>query len=592
MSPDTNHSDLNLYRRLLRQARPYWFHIGLIFVLDVLGMPLALLTPLPLKIAVDSVIGSKPIPTLFDSLISSRSKSGMLVFAVLLLVGLALLRQLQELASSLMHTYTGERLVLAFRALLFRHVQRLSLSYHDKRGAADSIYRIQWDTPSIQHIAIDGLMPFVAAGVTLAAMIYVTARIDWSLALVALTISPALFLLTRSYRRPLRRRYGKVKDIETSSLSVIQEVLSAVRVVKAFGKEDHEHQRFVNHSSEGMKARIRLALFQAGFDLFVGLTTATGTALVLFVGIRHVQTGLITLGELLMVMAYLAQLYAPLRTISNKAADIQASLASADRAFTLLDEQPDVAERPEAQSISLARGAIAFRRVHFTYDNDHPVLRDLSFEIEPGTRVGITGPTGAGKTTLVSLLMRFYDPVAGQIMLDGIDVRDYKLADLRNQFSMVLQDPVLFSTTIAENIAYARPEASEDEIVTAATAANAHEFVSNLPDGYQTQVGERGMRLSGGERQRISLARAFLKDAPILILDEPTSSVDTKTETGIMEAMERLMRGRTTFMIAHRLSTLDSCETRLELDQGSLVSRSHSANVRQHEALVNTARAS
>jgi len=570
----TTHADFNLYRRLLRQARPYWLHIGLIFVLDLLGTPLALLIPLPLKVAVDSVIGSKPIPALLGSFISLRSKFSLLLFAVLLLVGLALIRQLQELASSLMHTYTGEKLVLAFRAQLFRHVQRLSLSYHDSQGAADSIYRIQWDTPSIQHIAIDGLMPFIAAGVTLAAMIYVTARIDWTLAVVALAVSPALFLLTRMYRRPLRRRYSKLKEIETSSLSVIQEVLSAVRVVKAFGKEDHEHQRFVRHSSEGTKARIRLALFQAGFDLFVGLTTATGTALVLFVGIRHVQTGVITLGELLMVMAYLAQLYAPLRTISNKAADIQASLASADRAFKLLDEQPDVAERPSAQSVSQARGAVAFHRVNFSYDKQHPVLRDISFEIEPGARVGIAGPTGAGKTTLVSLLMRFYDPVAGQITLDEIDIRDYKLADLRNQFSLVLQDPVLFSTTIAENIAYARPEASEEDIITAAKAANAHEFISNLPDGYQTQVGDRGMRLSGGERQRISLARAFLKDAPLLILDEPTSSVDVKTEAGIMEAMQRLMNGRTTFMIAHRLSTLENCDVRLELDKGQLVSAS------------------
>jgi ATP-binding cassette, subfamily B, bacterial len=487
------------------------------------------------------------------------------------LVGLALLRQLQELTSSLMHTYTGEKLVLAFRAELFRHAQRLSLKYHDTKGAADAVYRIQWDTPSIQHIAIDGLMPFITASLTVVGMIYVTARIDWTLSLVALVIAPVLFLLTRSYRRPLRGRYSKVKEIETYSLSVIQEVLSAIRVVKAFGKEDYEHERFVRHSREGMKARLRLAVFQAGFDLFVGLTTATGTALVLFVGIRHVQTGLITLGELLVVMAYLALLYAPLRTISNKAADIQASLASAERAFKLLDEQPDVAERAEAQSISRARGSLVFRQVQFTYDNNQPVLRDVSFEVKPGQRVGIAGPTGAGKTTLVSLLMRFYDPVDGEITLDDVDLRNYKLTDLRNQFSMVLQDPVLFSTSVAENIAYARPDASEEEIFVAARAANAHTFICNLPEGYNTQVGDRGMRLSGGERQRISLARAFLKDAPILILDEPTSSVDLRTEAAIMESMERLMHGRTTFMIAHRLSTLDNCDVRLELDQGRLI---------------------
>ena len=414
-------------------------------------------------------------------------------------------------------------------------------------------------------------MPFVSAAVMLLAMIYVTALIDWQLAVVALAVSPVLFLLTRSYRRPLRRRYNKVKEIDTSSLSVIQEVLTAVRVVKAFGKEDHEQQRFVRHSSEGTKARIRLALFQGGFDLLIGLTTGAGTALVLFLGVSHVQAGILTLGELLVVMAYLTQLYTPLRTISKKATDIQSSLAGAGRAFNVLDEKPDVAERPDARSISRASGAVAFCHVHFAYGKNHPVVHDISFEIAPGTRVGIAGQTGAGKTTLVSLLTRFYDPVAGQVALDGIDLRDYKLSDLRNQFSIVLQEPVLFSTSISENIAYARPEATEQEIIEAAKAANAHDFITNLPDGYETHVGERGMRLSGGERQRISLARAFLKDAPILILDEPTSSVDLKTEAGIMEAMERLMRGRTTFIIAHRLSTLESCDIRLELENGRLV---------------------
>jgi len=271
------------------------------------------------------------------------------------------------------------------------------------------------------------------------------------------------------------------------------------------------------------------------------------------------------------VMSYLAQLYIPLQTISKKVADLQASLASAERAFALLDEVSDVTERPNARPLARALGAVAFRKVCFAYSKDHPVLHDISFEIGPGTHLGITGTTGAGKTTLVSLLSRFYDPTAGQILLDGIDLRDYKLADLRNQFTIVLQEPVLFSSSIAENIAYARPGASYHDIVAAAKAANAHEFITGLPQSYETPVGERGMRLSGGERQRISLARAFLKDAPILILDEPTSSVDTKTEAAIMEAMERLMHGRTTFMIAHRLGTLANCDTRLQIEQGRLV---------------------
>jgi ATP-binding cassette, subfamily B, bacterial len=316
---------------------------------------------------------------------------------------------------------------------------------------------------------------------------------------------------------------------------------------------------------------VRVTFTEGVFGVLVGLTTAAGTATVLFVGVRLVLSGALTLGDLLLVMGYLAQLYGPLNTLSNSKASLQSSLASAERAFSILDEAPDVVERPGAQPLARAAGAVAFREVSFAYREDHPVLHDVSFEIDPGTRVGISGETGAGKTTLMSLLTRFYDPTTGEILLDGIDLRDYKLADLRNQFAIVLQEPVLFSTTIAENIGYARPGASKEEIIEAAKAANAHEFIVGLPHGYETEVGERGMSLSGGERQRIALARAFLRDAPVLILDEPTSSVDTKTEAVIIEAMERLMRGRTTFMIAHRVSTLASCDARLELADGRVV---------------------
>jgi ATP-binding cassette subfamily B protein len=477
-------------------------------------------------------------------------------------------------------------LVQNFRTQLFRHVQRLSLAYHDATGTSDSTYRIQYDAMATQTIAIDGVIPFIGAAFTLAGMIYVTARIDWQLALVALAVSPVLFLVSRAYKQRLRSQSRAVKKLESSALGVVQEVLAAVRVVKAFGQEEREAARFVHRSTAGMWARIRYALAQGVFGLLVGLTTAVGTAAVLFIGMRHVQAGVLTLGELLLVMGYLAQLYAPLKTIGGKAATLQAALASAERAFSLLDAAPDVAERPDAQPLGRAAGIVTFQGVSFAYGQDRPVLHEISFEIGAGTRLGIVGTTGAGKTTLVSLLTRFYDPTAGRILLDGVDLRDYKLADLRNQFALVLQEPVLFSTSIAENIAYGRPDASDDEIMAAAKAANAHDFIVNLPQGYETQVGERGMRLSGGERQRISLARAFLKDAPILILDEPTSSVDVKTEAAIMEAMERLMQGRTTVMIAHRLSTLAICDARLEIEHGRLVTTMYAAPIATREALA------
>jgi ATP-binding cassette subfamily B protein len=560
-------------RRILRQIAPFWPQILLLLLVDLLATPLLLLTPIPLKIAVDSVIGSDPLPGFLDPLVpASVARGGMtlLVVVAVLQVLVVLLSEVQSLVSYVLQTRTGERLTLAFRGRLFRHVQRLSLSFHDTRGSHDSIYRIQYDAEAMQHI-VESTIPFVAAFAMLFSAIWVTALIDMELALVALAVIPALFVLSRVYTRRVRRRYHDLKKLESSALGVLQDVLTAMRVVKAFGKEKDEHARYLDRSDKTVQARVRLSVTEAAFGLAVNTAIAIGTAAVLFVGVRHVQSGVLTLGELLMVMTYLSQLYGPLETISQKVGDVQSSLASAERAFELLDETPDVREKPHARRVGRARGALKFRDVSFGYDGQLSVLRDISFSIAPGTRLGIVGKTGAGKTTLVSLITRFYDPTAGAILLDGVDLRDYRLRDLRNQFGIVLQEPVLFSTSISENIAYARPGATWREIIAAAEAANAHEFVRELPDGYDTVVGERGMRLSGGERQRIALARAFLKDAPILILDEPTSSVDTRTETSIMEASERLMQGRTSLMIAHRLSTLENCDARFEIEYGRLV---------------------
>jgi ATP-binding cassette subfamily B protein len=551
--------------------RPYWPHLLGIIALSFLSIPAALMTPLPLKIAVDSVVGSKDLPApleAFRPIIASFGEAGTLLLAAGLVVGIALVMQLIELSRSLLQAYTGEHLVFDFRAQLFRHVQRLSLAYHDSRGTADSTYRIQYDSPAIQWIAVDGAIGLITAIATVVGMLVVTARIDWQLALVALAVSPILLLVSTFYGHRMREEWSQFKRLESTTLSVVQEVLTALRVVKAFGQEDREQARYAHHSGAGMRARVRIETLEAGFALLVAMITSLGIASVLFIGIRHVQAGVVTLGELLIVMTYLFQLYVPLQTISKKSGDVQASLVGAERAFGLLEESPDVSEREDARPLGRASGAVSFTDVSFGYTDDRPVLERVSFAISPGTRVGIAGTTGAGKTTLVSLLTRFYDPSSGYILLDGVDLRDYKLADLRNQFAIVLQEPVLFSTTIAENIAYARPGAGHEEIVQAAKDANAHEFINRLPDGYDTQVGERGMRLSGGERQRISLARAFLKDAPILILDEPTSSVDVKTEAVIVEAMERLMEGRTTFVIAHRLTMLEGCDRLVLIEQG------------------------
>jgi ATP-binding cassette subfamily B protein len=568
------YGDLQLVGRAALQARPYWPHLGGVLALSLLSVPLALLGPVGLKIAVDSVIGSHPLPGFLDAVVPAavaNSDDAVLLLAGALIVAVAVLGRLLGIARGMLGAYTGERLVLDFRTRLFERLQRLSLSYHDRTGSADAIYRVQYDASAIQPLLMSGLAPLVTAMVMVVALLYVTFRIDWQLGLIALSLGPVLGVVAHSHRRRLRSRSREVKELETGALSVVQEALSAMRVVKAFGQEDREQDRFAHSSGEGMHARLRLTLLSERLSALVGVMTALGTATVLVVGVRHVQASVITLGDLLLVMAYLSQLYSPLKTVSERPARIQKTLASLERVVSVLDETPEVAERPRARPLSRAGGQVVFRNVCFSYDRRHPAVRDVSFEVEPGTRVGISGQTGAGKSTLASLMVRFYDPASGAILLDGVDLRDYRLADLRKQFAIVLQEPILFATSIAENIAYGRPDAGLREIERAAAAANVHDFIASLPDGYRTAVGERGVRLSGGERQRISLARALLKDAPILVLDEPTSSVDMGTEAVILEAIDRMARGRTTFLIAHRPSALENCDLHLEMDGGRLV---------------------
>jgi ATP-binding cassette, subfamily B, bacterial len=544
----------------------------MVLLLDLLAVPLALIAPVPLKIAVDSVLQGMPLPALLQDAFGGLSPEGLLLAAAAAVVIIALLTQLQVLARSVARTAVGERLVLAVRAHLFRHVQRLSLAYHDTRGSSDSAYRIQYDAPAIQWILIDTLIPLVTASLTLVGMFLVAASIHLPLALAALLIVPALVLLVRWHTRRVRSRWKGVYELESSAYSLVEQALGALRVVKAFGQEEREERQYIDRSRVGVRERLRVTVSESIFGLLVGLATAIGTALVLVLGVSAVRTGTLTLGDLLLVLAYLAQLYAPLAALSTSAVTLQASLASAERVVSVLEHEPEVAERSAAHARGRARGAIEFRSVSFRYPSGEPVLQGLSFTVPPGRALGIAGTTGAGKTTLLSLLMRFYDPDDGQVMLDGVDLRDWRLADLRAQFGLVLQEPVLFAASIGENIAYARPEATSDQIELAARDAGAHDFISRLPRGYETPVGQRGMTLSGGERQRLGLARAFLRDAPILLLDEPTSAVDTRTEEAIMSALRRLMEGRTTLMIAHRLSTLESCDAVLEVGDGRVAS--------------------
>ncbi len=556
-------------KRAFEDLRPYLWPIVVLLVISLLAVPIALIFPLPIKLLVDSVLGAQPLPGYLTIFVGSQvSKSLAISLAISILLSAAILTYLQNLVNVWYSNKVGNRMTLDVRARLFRQMQRLSIAYHDTMGASDSAYRTLNDAPMLRSFGIDNIIPLTTSILTLAAMILVMVYLDWQLALIALLVSPLMFILTLAFRPRIRAGWRKYRASESAAMEVAQESLSASRLVKSYGQEERKNQQLVSHYSASLSAQLKVQVDSAFYSLLVGVVTASGLAAVLYIGIGHVQAGTLSLGSLLVVNYYVTQLYTPLRNVGASILDIQMSLTGVERYRAVLDEKPDVPESPNALSLSRAIGQIAFRKVSFEYTKDHPVLQDVSFSLPSGSCLGVVGPTGSGKTTLSTLMLRLFDPTAGEITLDDIDLRDYKLADLRNQFAVVHQETVLFSTTVAENIRFARPNATIDEVIAAATAAKAHDFITSLPNGYDTLVGERGMKLSGGERQRISLARAFLKNAPILILDEPTSSLDVHTESAILDTIQELMKNRTTLMIAHRPSTLRNCNMILMIENG------------------------
>ena len=572
------YADTSLFRRILYQARPYRYKIGWFFFLSLMATPLALLVPVPLKIVIDNVVGTDALPqwlTFITPDSVEESSRGLLLMAIILFFVITLLNAvLKNYTWNILYTKISEDLLLDFRSRLLKYAQKLSIGFHDSNGISHASYRIHYDTYAIQNMVFDTIIPLISAVLTFGSMLYIILLMDQTLALIALIVTPFIFLLTEAFRKPLRKGWTDYKNEEYAALSIIGEVLSMLRVVKAFGREEFEGTKYVDSSQNAINTRIKVAWMDGALTVLMGLSTTIGTVMVLYIGALHVLEGSLSLGNLILIMSYLAQLYEPLKTIGSKVAGLQSQLTSAERAFSLLDEPPEAPENPNAISLEKADGAIKFENVSFSYNKKDMVLRNINVDIPAGTRVGIAGRTGAGKSTLMSLLFRFFDPDSGTIYLDGKSLKDYKLKDLRRQFSIVLQESMLFSGSIAENIAYGTSrECSMEEIIHAAKVANAHDFISKCPEGYETKVGERGMQLSGGERQRIALARAFISNAPILVFDEPTSAVDTNTETAIVESMEKFMKDRTTFIIAHRLSTLQSCDLLLVIEDGEIVNQ-------------------
>ena len=558
--------------RVMRYLRPHWRAAVVSVVAAVVVSLLALLEPWPLKVLFDSVLGNVPLPAIVARAIAPLNPDKMTLLVVVVTAGFALtlVGNALKVLNSYFETRVSQRMTLDFRSELFRHAQRLSLDYHDRTPGGVLIYNINFQADSAAGLVM-ALLPLLRSALTLIGMFWVTARIDLTLALVSLAVVPLLYYSAGHYVSRIQPRLRDVRNMEGESLGIIHEAISMIRVILAFGREDHEFKKFRAQGERAVDARVDVTVRQVAFSLMVNTATAGGTALVLAFGAYKIIGGTLTPGELLVVLAYVASLYKPLETITNTVSSLQERFIALEMAFDLLDTEPRVRDRPGAVKVPRPRGEVVFDNVAFAYDGRSHTLADISFGARAGEVIGIVGPTGAGKSTLVSLLPRFYEPAAGTITLDGTDVRGIELASLRSQISVVLQDSLLFSGTIADNIRYGRPEASLAEIEAAARAANAHEFITALPQGYESTIGEKGVRLSGGERQRIAVARAFLKDAPILILDEPTSSIDSRTEAVILDALERLIVGRTTFMIAHRLSTLRRPDRILVIDSGRIV---------------------
>jgi ATP-binding cassette subfamily B protein/subfamily B ATP-binding cassette protein MsbA len=435
----------------------------------------------------------------------------------------------------------------------------------------DAIRRVTSDCTCVATLFRDVLLPVVSSAITLAVIFVIMWRISPGLTFLALGVVPGMMLIFRLYAQPMLERSWEQQEIEGRIYESIERTFAALPVMQAFGREPLNDRRFRQATSDDMAATLTLTKVQLQFRLLMGLVTALGTAGLIWLGARQGLAQEISIGSMLLFLSYLGSLYAPIEAVMYTSATMQSAAGNARRVWEVLQAERELADKPGAPALARLRGVVAFENVTFAYDPERPVLHALQLDVQPGETVALVGPTGAGKTTLVSLIPRFADAAAGRVVVDGYDVRDVQLKSLRNNIAIVLQEPFLFPLTIAENIAYGRPHASPAEIEAAARAANAHEFISRLPAGYRTVVGDRGATLSVGERQRLSIARALLKDAPILILDEPTSALDAETEAALVEALERLTRGRTTFIIAHRLSTVRRAHRIVVLEQGRIV---------------------
>jgi ATP-binding cassette, subfamily B, bacterial len=532
-----------------------------------------LAAPWPLKVVLDNVLKTKASGGWIQRLLTSMAgndRLAVLKFAALAVLIIAAVGAVCSYVEKYVTTSVGQWVTHDLRRTLYHHIQRLSLGYHDHKQTGDLISRVTSDLDAIQSFIVSGLLGVLINSLTLVGMLAVMFYINWRFTLIALSVAPVLFVVVYTYTRRIKKASREVRKKEGEMVSMIQEVLSSIHVVKAFAREDFEQRRLEEESLESVEISLKARSLKAKLSPIVDMIVAVGTGLVLWFGARMVLDGTLSAGSLILFVVYLGKMYKPMQELSKMTDAYSKAAVGYERIMEILNTDGEIKDLPGARRAPRFHGAIEFDHVSFGYDAEQPVLKDVSFKIQAGQVAALVGPTGAGKTTIISLIPRFYDPASGVVKIDGIDIRRFKQKSLRQQISFVLQETLLFHGSVWSNIAYGKPEATRDEILHAAELANAHEFIEKMPQGYDTIVGERGVTLSGGQRQRIAIARAIIREAPILILDEPTTGLDAGVEKLVIEALDRLMEGKTSIVIAHRLSTIRRAGIILAVNDGQI----------------------
>ena len=550
------------WRQIVDLLRPHWKAMSLALVAVIGETVTDLLEPWPLKIILDNLLQSKPLPHWLAGIVGliGQNKLAVLNFAVVAVAVIAVVGAISSYTEKYLTTSVGQWVMHDLRRTLYQHIHHLSLAEHDETRTGDLISRVTSDIEAVQDFITSALLGMLVNVLTITGMVVWMLYLNWRFALIALSIVPALFLVVFIFTKRIKQASREVRQKQSELVNMVQEVFSSIRVVKAFSREDYEQERFEEQSLENVETALHARSVKAKLSPIVEVLAAVGTCLVLGYGARLALAGQFTAGDLIIFLAYLGKMYKPMRDLSKMGDTISKATVSYERIQEVLNTVSRVRDLPRARAARKLKGKVEFDRVSFSYSPDRPILKEMSFHIEPGQVAAFVGPSGAGKSTIVSLIPRFYDPTAGQVKIDGSDVRQYTIQSLREQMSFVLQDTVLFRVPIWQNIAYGKPEAQRAEIIRAAELANAHEFIKEMPDGYDTMVGERGVTLSGGQRQRIAIARAVIRNTPILLLDEPTSGLDAASEQAVFEALERLMKDKTCVVIAHHLSTIQRAD--------------------------------